>query len=76
MSAYSDFWQEDTSVLLTSFWGWDPETWGTVGFTGDQGMARRNNLLAQLSDPFITIGYVTSTKTVACFPSAPMEQIA
>lgn len=55
-----DFWTDDTSVLFTSFWGWGPATWGTVGWTGDRGLRRRTNLLAQLTNPFITVCYVTS----------------
>ena len=58
-----DFWTDETSVLFTSFWGWTPETWGAIGWTGDRGRARRDNLLKDLSDPFITVCYVTSNKT-------------
>lgn len=58
-----DFWKDDTSVLFTSFWGWTPETWGTVGWSGDRGKTRRTNLLKGLTDPFITVCYVTSNKT-------------
>ena len=58
-----DFWTDDTSVLFTSFWGWTPETWGTVGWSGDRGLTRRANLLAQLTDPFVTVCYVTSNKS-------------
>lgn len=58
-----DIWTDDMSVLLTSFWGWSPETWGTVGWTGDRGLTRRTNLLKQLTDPFVTVGYVTGNKT-------------
>ena len=58
----AEFWTDDTSVLFTSFWGWTPETWGTVGWTGKRGRARRDNLLRQLTDPFITVCYVTSNK--------------
>ena len=58
-----DLWDQGYSVLFTSFWGWSPETWGTVGWTGDRGLARRRNLLAQLTDPFITVCYVTSNKS-------------
>jgi hypothetical protein len=58
-----DFWTDETSVLFTSFWGWSPETWGTVGWSGDRGKTRRTNLLKQLTDPFITVCYVTSNKT-------------
>jgi len=61
--ASDDFWTDSTSVLFTSFWGWSPESWGTVGWTGDRGLARRTNLLKELSDPFITVCYVTSNQT-------------
>ena len=54
------FWTDQTSVLLTSFWGFTPDTWGTVSFTNK---ARRDNLLRELSDPFITVIYVTSNKS-------------
>lgn len=59
----TDFWTDETSVLFTSFWGWTPETWGTVGWSGDRGRTRRTNLLKGLTDPFITVCYVTSNKT-------------
>lgn len=59
----NDIWTDETSVLFTSFWGWDPATWGTVGWSGQRGLTRRANLMAQLSDPFITVCYVTSNKT-------------
>lgn len=58
-----DFWTDDTSVLFTSFWGWTPEDWGTVGWSGDRGLTRRTNLLKQLTDPFVTVCYVTSNKS-------------
>lgn len=61
--AATDIWDRDYSVLFTSFWGWTPETWGTVGWTGDRGLTRRSNLLAELTDPFITVSYITSNKT-------------
>lgn len=61
--AAPDCWTDYTSVLFTSFWGWTPEHWGTVGWSGDRGHARRANLLKELSDPFITVCYVTSNKT-------------
>lgn len=56
-------WTDDMSVLFTSFWGWTPEDWGTVGWTGDKGRTRRNNLLKTLTDPFICVCYVTSNQT-------------
>ena len=52
----SDIWPKGASVLWTSFDGWDPERWGAVSFT-DEG--RRRTLLHDLSDPFITVCYVT-----------------
>jgi len=54
------FWTDQMSILLTSFWGYTPDTWGTVSFTSE---ARRNNLLKTLSDPFITVIYVTSNRS-------------
>lgn len=61
----ADIWSEGISVLFTSFWGWSPETWGAVGWTGDRGRGRRDKLLRQLSNPFITACYVTSHNTFA-----------
>ena len=63
IASETDFWTDDTSVLFTSFWGWTPETWGTVGWSGNRGKTRRANLLKGLTDPFITVCYVTSNKT-------------
>lgn len=57
-----EVWPEGRSVLLTSFWGWSPETWGTVGWTGLRGETRRANLMAQLTDPFITVCYATANR--------------
>lgn len=56
-------WTDDHSVLFTSFWGWTPETWGTIGWSGERGKTRRENLLTELTDPFICVCYVTSNKT-------------
>jgi hypothetical protein len=53
------FWADETSVFFTSFWGWSPDKWGTIGWTGKKGLTRRTNLLNQLSDPFIAVIYVT-----------------
>ena len=58
-----DIWDQGYSVLFTSFWGWDPETWGTVGWTGQRGLTRRTNLLSDLTDPFIVACYITSNKS-------------
>lgn len=63
MDSADSFWTADTSVLFTSFWGWSPETWGTVGWSKDRGLTRRTNLLKVVSDPFITVCYVTSNKS-------------
>lgn len=56
-------WDRGYDVLLTSCWGWEPEHWGTVGWTGTRGLARRDKLLKQLSNPFITVCYVTSNRS-------------
>lgn len=57
----TDFWTDETSVLFTSYWDWTPETWGTVGWTGEQGLTHRTRLLETLSDPFVVVVYVTGT---------------
>ena len=57
----ADFWTDETSVLLTSYWGWEPHHWGTVGWTGERGQTRRDNLLRKLTDPFITVIYITNS---------------
>jgi len=59
----NDIWGHGFSVLFTSYWGWLPDEWGTVGWSGARGLSRRSNLLAQLTDPFITVCYVTSNKS-------------
>ena len=51
-----DPWSSDYSVMLTSFWGWKPETWGTVGFTL---AGRRDSVVRETSEPFIMVVYVT-----------------
>lgn len=51
------------SVLFTSLWEWTPETWGTVGWSGDRGLAHRTKLLKELPDPFICVCYVISNRT-------------
>lgn len=58
-----DIWERGYSVLFTSLWGWTPEDWGTIGWTGDRGFSRRANLLEELTDPFITVCYVTGNKS-------------
>ncbi len=58
-----DVWDRGYSVFFTSFWGWSPETWGTIGWTGDRGRTRRRNMLEKLTDPFIAVCYVTSNKS-------------
>jgi len=57
-SGATDFWTDDTSVLFTSFYGWTPEEWGAVGWTT---RGRRDNLLKQLTDPFVCVVYVAGT---------------
>lgn len=56
-------WNDDISVYFTSFWGWTPDTWGAVGWSRQKGETRRENLIKQLSDPFICVCYVTSNRT-------------
>ncbi len=58
-----NIWNGEISVFLTSFWGWSPETWGMVSFATK---GRRDNVLTELSDPFIALIYVTKTA-----PNAP-----
>jgi hypothetical protein len=50
-----DVWEGKTA-WITSFWGWAPETWGTVSFTSE---ARRGTVAGQSTDPFIVVIYVT-----------------
>mgnify|MGYP001436922729 CR=1 FL=1 len=57
-SAVDEVWN-GRSVLFTSFWGWSPETWGAVGWTKEIGRGRRDNLLREVTDPFIVACYVT-----------------
>lgn len=56
-------WNRGYSVLLTSFWGWAPETWGAIGWTGNKGRTRRSNLLKKLTDPLVAVIYVTENKS-------------
>ena len=56
-------WTTETSVFLTSFYGWTPGTWGKIGWSGDAGATRRANMMRQLTDPFIAVCYVTSNKS-------------
>lgn len=58
-NAAPDFWTDDTSVLFTSYWGWRPKTWAAVGWSNDRGKTHRDHLLEELTDPFITVVYVT-----------------
>lgn len=58
-SAGADFWTDSTSVLFTSFWGWRPHEWATVGWSNDGGRSYRDNRISRLTDPFVTVIYVT-----------------
>ncbi len=60
-----DLWERGYSVLFTTFWDWTPETWAAVGWSNDRGRSRRDSLLKQLTDPFITVCAVTKTKSTA-----------
>lgn len=51
-----DVWDQGYTVHLTSFWGWTPETWGTVSYTNP---TRVETVIAQTTDPFIMVVYVT-----------------
>jgi hypothetical protein len=51
-----DVWQPGISVHITSFWGWTPDTWGTVGYSRQ---GRRDTVVENTTDPFIVVGYVT-----------------
>ena len=57
----ADFWTDEMSVIFTSFSGWSPETWGTLGWTGQMGLSHRDKLLKELTDPFIAVIYVTNS---------------
>lgn len=74
--AAPDFWTEETSVFFTSFWGWSPETWATVGWSNQNGLARRDNLLKQLSDPFIAVCYITKSGNPASLDPSLKGMIA
>lgn len=52
------FWTDETSVVLTSFWGWRPERWAAVGWTGEDGRTYRDNFVQRVTNPFITVVYV------------------
>lgn len=54
-----DYWTDETAVLLTSFWGWDPEKWGKLGWSKQGGLTRLKSLRHQLTDPFFGLVYVT-----------------
>lgn len=62
-TATESVWTDDLSVLFTSFYGWTPETWGCVNWSDDKGRSRRDNLLQELTDPFITVCYVTGNSS-------------
>lgn len=46
------------SVWITSFWGWQPENWGGVGFSNE---GRPDKIAAVTSNPFIMVVYITET---------------
>jgi len=53
-----DIWERGYSVHLSSFYGWDPESWGMVSYS-DPG--RRDTVVRDTTNPFITVIYVTKT---------------
>ena len=52
MSGADEPWDIASDVLLKYFWGWSPETWGTVSFATS---GRRQTILAESADPFIVV---------------------
>lgn len=54
-------WDGEVSVLLTSFWGWAPESWGMVSFAWD---GRRNTVISETTDPFIALIYITKNAPI------------
>ena len=54
-------WNGNASVLLTSFWGWSPETWGMVSFSTE---GRRETVIRETADPFIALIYVTKNAPI------------
>lgn len=55
-------WSDGRSVYITSFWGWDPRTWGAVGFT-DAG--RCQSILQRTTNPFVMVASVTKNAPTA-----------
>lgn len=53
-----NIWDEKYSAWITSFWGWSPGSWGTIGFTRP---GRRNTIVRKTTDPFIMVIYVTKS---------------
>jgi hypothetical protein len=54
----ADVWSRGQTVHMTSFWGWHPATWGTVGYTS---AGRLKTVLRTTTDPFIMVVYVTKS---------------
>ncbi len=46
----------NSSVWITSFWGWSPENWGGVGFSKE---GRLNTISEKTTSPFLMVIYVT-----------------
>ena len=57
----SDIWDRGYDVLFTSVWVWEPDKWAAIGWSDPGGEAKRDNLLKELTDPFIMVCYVTKT---------------
>jgi hypothetical protein len=49
-----DIWQGKT-VYIKGFWGWAPETWAAIGFTGNY----RDTLISKTTNAFIMAIYIT-----------------
>lgn len=59
--AAAEVW-DGRSVLFKSFWGWAPEMWGALGWSGE---GRRDTICKTLSDPFILVCNVTLSAPIA-----------
>ena len=58
MSLDRHFLEDYNHAHITSFWGFDPKTWGCVSFH-DEG--RRDRYIREETDPFVMAVYVTDT---------------
>ena len=52
----ADPFHNNPDIWISSFWGFDPETWGCVGFTDE---SRRDTVKGLTGEPFLMVIYVT-----------------